>query len=136
MTLKALDLFAAFDMVNYSILPKVFQKKFGMEGKCLSWFDMYQTPRHSKVNVGLAYSSEHELQCSVPQGSCARPMTYLAYASTLQEVIPSDIPLCRFADDHSVKKAFRAGSQNSIEEKKTIEDLENGAKISRSGWAS
>ena len=49
---------------------------------------------------------------------------------------PSDIPLHRFADDHSVKKAFRAGLQNNNEEKKTIKDLENGAKKSRAGWTS
>ena len=97
--LMALDLLAAFDMVDHSILLKVLQNKCGMEGKCLSWFDMYLRPRQSTVNVGSAYSSEHELQCSTPQGSCARPVIYLAYASTVQEVIPSDIPLHRFADD-------------------------------------
>ena len=53
-----------------------------------------------------------------------------------QEVIPSEIPLHRFADDHSVKKVFRGGSQNNSEERKTIEYQENGAKTSRPGWTS
>ena len=112
MAFMALDLSTAFDMVDHPILLKVLQRKFGMEGKCLSWFDTYLRPRHCKVNVGSAYSSEHELQCSVPQGSCARPVVCLAYASILQKVIPLDIPLHRFAYDHSVKKALREGWQN------------------------
>ena len=128
MALMALALSAAFDVVDNSILLKVLQKKFGMEAKCLSWFDTYLRPRHCKVNLGTAYSSEHELQCSISQDSCAGPVVYLAYDITLQEVIPPDIPLHRFADDHSMEKTFRAGSQNNKEEKKTIEDLENGAK--------
>ena len=107
--LLVLNLSAAFDMVNHSALLKVLQKKFGIEGKCLSWFDIYLRHNHCKVNVGLLYSSEHELQCSVPQGSCAGPVAYLSYANTLQEDIPSDIPIHGFADDHLVKKAFRAG---------------------------
>ena len=88
----------------------------------------FPRPRHCKVNIESTYSLEHELQCSNTQGSCAGPVTYLAYASLLQEVIPLDIPLHGFADDDSVKKAFRGGMQNNNEEKKTIEDLENGAK--------
>ena len=86
----------------------------------ISWFDMHLRPRHCKINLASAHSSEHELQCSNPQGSFAGPVVYLAYASSLQEVLTLDIPLHRFADDHSVKKAFRAGSQNNNEENKTI----------------
>ena len=107
MVLITPDLSAAFDVVNHSILFKVFQKKFGMVDKCLSLFVMYLRPRHCKINIGSAYSSEHELQCSVSQGSCARPGIYLAYVITLQEGIPSDIPLHRFANDQSVKKELQ-----------------------------
>ena len=133
MVLMTLDLLAAFYTGDHSILLKVLQKKFGMEGKCVSWFDMYLRPRQCKVNIGSAYSLEHELQCIIPQGSCAGPEAYLANASTLQEVIPSDIHLHRFADDHSVKTPFTAGWQNNNEEKKSIKDLENVAKTSRPG---
>ena len=80
------------------------------------------------VSVGSAYFSENELQCSVPQGSCAGLVAYLAYASILQEAIPSDISLHEFADDHLVKKAFSAGWQNNNNKKEAIEDLENVVK--------
>ena len=48
--------------------------------------------------------------------------------STLQDVIPLDIPIHGYADDHSVKKAFRTGCQNNSKEKKAIGDLENVTK--------
>ena len=41
---------------------------------------------------------------SVPQGSCAGPVLYSIYASTLRTVIPEGIDLNGFADDHNVKK--------------------------------
>ena len=59
---------------------------------------------------------------SVPQGSCAGPVLYSVYASTLQTVIPEGINLNSFADDHNVKKSFRAG--NKVDEKEVISDLE------------
>ena len=83
----AIDLLAAFDMVDHVILLDVLQKRFGIEGVALSWFDNYLHPHFCKVNVGKAYSSSRELECCVPQGSCAGPILYTAYASTLELVV-------------------------------------------------
>ena len=41
----------------------------------------------------------------VPQGSCAGPVLYSAYASTLQEVVPLD--LHGYTDDHGLKTNFK-----------------------------
>ena len=80
-------------------------------------------------------SKETELPFSVPQGSCAGPVLYSAYASTLQEVIndqdesPSinkPIELHGFANDHAYKKSFVAKSQ--VDEINMMVDLENCAK--------
>ena len=44
------------------------------------------------------------------------------YCSPLQEVIPKDLELSGFADDHSVRKHFKAGSmQQELKTKATIE---------------
>ena len=58
----------------------------------------------------------------MPQGSCARPVLYSIYASTLQTVIPEGIDLNGFADDDNIKKSFGAG--NKVDEKEVILDLE------------
>ena len=70
------------------------------------------------------YSKKHDLNCSVLQGSYAGPVLYLAYANSLQDVIPMGMPLHGFADDHSVKKSFCANKKNRKLERKTIQDLE------------
>ena len=58
------------------------------------------------------------MDCSLPQGSCAGPILYLAYTSSLQDVIPRGIPLNGFPDDHSWKKSFHVDKKNRNLEKK------------------
>ena len=70
----------------------------------------------------------------MPQGSCAGPVLYSAYASTLQEVIqdpdgssstnkPTD--LHGFVDDHVYKESFAAKSRT--DETNTMGELVNCA---------
>ena len=122
--LMAIDLSSTFDTMDFSCLTQVLQDRFGVKGKALCWFENYLHPRFCKVNVGRTYSSDRELQCSVPQGSCAGPILYTVYALTLEEVvcgpesevlspnIDSLIPkidLHGFANDHALKNSFKAG---------------------------
>ena len=113
-SLMAIDLLSAFDTVDF---------RFGIKGKALCWFENYLHPRFCKVNVGCTYSSDRELKCSFPQGSCAGPILYTVYASTLEEVVcgpesevlsPNNdslipkIDLHGFADDHASEKQFQS----------------------------
>ena len=43
-SLVALDLSAAFDMVNHDILLSILSNKYGIKGKALKWFDQYLRP--------------------------------------------------------------------------------------------
>ena len=54
----ALDLSAAFDMVNTEILLNVLKHNFGLEDTVLHWFDSYLHLRSCKVNIGKEYSPE------------------------------------------------------------------------------
>ena len=141
--LMAIDLSAAFDTVDWSILLDCLWHQFGIAGIVLKWFEQYLRPRYCKVNVGKAYLKNHELECSVPQGSSAGPILYAVYASTIQEVVenpslsasthgqignirnPAKIDLHGFADDHALKNSFHAKSR--VEEQASIEMLENTA---------
>ena len=77
----AIDLSAAFDTVDHDVLQSVLRNKFGIHSNALSWFDSYLRNRDCKINVGASYSSSRQLDFSVPQGSCAGPILFLAYAS-------------------------------------------------------
>ena len=104
--LMAVDLSAAFDTVDHQILSSVLQARFGITGSALQWFQTYLYPRSCKVTVDGKFSSEKDLPFSVPQGSCMGPVLYLAYASTLKEVVPQNISLYGYADDHAMKLSF------------------------------
>ena len=123
--MMAIDLSAAFDTVDHSILLSVLSNKFNIKGAAMKWFDSYLRPRSCRVNIGEKYSEDMDLQFSVPQGSCAGPILYLAYASTMKGVIPSDIQLHGYADDHITKCSFKSNDQK--EEKNAIINLENCA---------
>ena len=72
--LVALDLSAAFNMVDHKILLSVLNKKFGVTGNVYIWFDMYLRPRGCKVNVKNSYSEEKNLPYCVPQGSVVQDL--------------------------------------------------------------
>ena len=140
--LVALDVSAAFNMVDHDILLSVLNKKFGVTGNVYNWFDAYLTSRGCKVNIRNSYSEENLPYC-VSQGSVAGPTLYSCYASTcqetenpkpeetgttenlcevLQEVIEDLISLYRFADDHSIRKDFKVALNNL--EDRTVKQLE------------
>ena len=122
-SLVALDLSAAFDTVDNEILLSILSNKYGIKSKALKWFDQYLRPRSFKVTVNGAYSKEKDLGVSVPQGSCVGTNIFNLYCLPLQDVVPDDLQLSCFADDHSIRKAFKAGNNN--EEISTISKLES-----------
>ena len=122
-SLVAIDLRVAFDMVDHDILLSVLEKRFGVQDTCLDWFRSYLNSRYCMVKIRNAPSSKWELNCSVPQGSLGGPSLFTVYASTMQSVVPDEIDLHGFADDHILKNSFRASSR--VDEKESIPSLES-----------
>ena len=71
----ALDLSAAFDMVDHDILLQVLKNQYGIDGKALDWYDSYQDLVWYKFKGQK--SKPQPLEFSVPQGSCRGPVLYL-----------------------------------------------------------
>ena len=109
--LVALDLSAAFDMVNHNVLLNILHNQFRITRKALNWCDTYLRPFQCYVEITGSRSQPRSSNFTVPQGSCARPVLYSAYASSLQTVIPEGVDVNGFADDHNVKKSFGAGNK-------------------------
>ena len=72
--------------------------------KALNWYDTHLRPCHCYVVITGSRSQARSIDFSVPEGSCAGPVLYSAYASSLQTVIPEGVDLNSFADNHNVKK--------------------------------
>ena len=123
MSLTGLDLSAAFDTVDHSILTSTFNNKFGIDDMALKWFNSYLQPRPFKVAVNGKYSEDKQLTYSVPQGSCSGAYLFNLYCSTLNDFVPSDLHLSGFADDYSVRKEFRTNDRSAeLQTKKEIEE--------------
>ena len=110
-----LDLSAAFDTVDINILNDIFTNRFNINGNVLKWFNTYLRGRGQKVRINEAISQERRIKCGVPQGSCAGPVVFLGYLSTLYETINKHLPYVKvmgYADDHQLYIAFNAGDSS------------------------
>jgi hypothetical protein len=109
--LVLLDLSAAFDTVDHSILLKRLQEDFGISGTVLSWFSSYLSGRSQKVVIDGVCSKKFDLSFGVPQGSCLGPLLFILYTSKLFKIIESHLPNAHcFADDTQLYLSFKPGT--------------------------
>ena len=73
-----LDLSAAFDTVDHSILLSRLKSRFGMNGIALDWFRSYLPNRTYTVTVLGGRSTDRPLMTGVPQGSVLGPILFRA----------------------------------------------------------
>ena len=85
--LLLLDMSAAFDTVDHSILLKRLQSRYGISGSSLAWFNSYLKDRTQFVRIGGTSSSIQELICGVPKGSVLGPLLYVLYTAPVGHII-------------------------------------------------
>ena len=85
--LLLLDLSAAFDTVDNSIMLSKLRDRFGVNGTVLAWFESYLTSRKQFVQVNGCRSTQRSLQRGVPQGSVLGSLLYLLYTSPVANII-------------------------------------------------
>ena len=73
MTLVAIDLPAAFNTVDHTVLLQFLQQHFGVNGKVLNWLDTYLRPRGFKVNIGNEYLKYIPMDFFSSAGQYSRP---------------------------------------------------------------
>ena len=105
--LVLLDLSAAFDTLDHTILLRRLETHFGVTGHALQWFVSYLSHRSQRVIVGDDVSSVHRLEYGVPQGSVLGPILYSMYTAPLSDIIRSKGVLHHcYADDTQIYNTF------------------------------
>jgi len=79
-----LDLSAAFDTIEHSILLDILQTRFGITDAVLNWHKAYLSERSYRVVIGGAESDVINLDCELPQGSSFGSVKFIAYAAEME----------------------------------------------------
>ena len=107
--LLLLDLSAAFDTVDHTILIERLANRFGLCDLALAWFKSYLSDRTNFVSIHGARYVTSSLSCGVPQGSVLGLILYLLYTSPLGDIVRQySMGYHFYADDTQLYLSFNS----------------------------
>jgi len=113
--LVLLDLSAAFDTIDHSILLQRLQHTLGITGTALKWFSSYLCERTSAISIGGKTSDQSQCKYGVPQGSVLGPILFTIYTMPLADIISShNLEYHFYADDTQLYISFNPKQQPSF----------------------
>jgi len=110
----ALDLSAAFDMVDHQILLNRLSTSFGVRGLALSWLQSYLSDRLQQIRIAASSSVPERCCCGVPQGSVLGPILFTLYTAPIGQLITGcEIMHQQYADDTQIYIALSASDPHT-----------------------
>ena len=125
--LVLLDLSAAFDTIDHTILLHRLEHFVGINGSALAWFKSYLYDRHQFVAVNEEVSYRSQVQYGVPQGSVLGPLLFTLYMLPLGNIIRKHgVSFHCYADDTQLYISSRPGETYQFEKlTECIVDIKN-----------
>ena len=119
--LVALDMTAAFDTIEHSVLLDRLRNSFGVSGVAINWIESYLADRTQFVRFQSACSTSTTCVCGVPQGSVLGPLLFVTYTAPMANIASQyGVSYHQYADDTQV---YVAVSKSSIST--TTDNLQN-----------
>jgi hypothetical protein len=107
--LVLLDLSAAFDTIDHSILFTRLSSTFGITGSALSLLTSYLTDRSQSVSIDSHSTPPSAMNTGVPQGSVLGPLLFTLYTTPLSYLFSATpISYHLYADDTQLYISFHS----------------------------
>jgi Reverse transcriptase (RNA-dependent DNA polymerase) len=87
--LVLLDMSAAFDTVDHTIVLDVLNRRFGIRNAALLWMSDFTGQRTQRIQVRNTTSDIGVISCGVPQGSVLGPYQFVMYSEDVPDVFKS-----------------------------------------------
>ena len=114
--LLLLDMSAAFDTIDHSLLLSLLSDSYGIDGNVLEWFRSYLCHRSCSVNINNTFSDFICLLFGVPQGSILGPILFILYTKHVQHIASKyGLYIQLYADDTQLYIGFNSKSTTSVE---------------------
>ena len=129
--LLLLDMSAAFDTVDHTLLLNLLSDGYGLDGIVLKWFKSYLSNRTCSINIKDSFSDFICLLFGVPQGSILGPILFVLYTKHVQHIASKyGLSIQLYADDTQLYISFKSTSDVSVISTKTnIEKCINEIKV-------
>ena len=113
--LALLDVRAAFDTVDHSILLERLSTSYGLSGMAFTWLESYITGRVQVIHVGGRQSTPATVYFGVPQGSVLGPVLYVLYTADIIKLVESfGLRAHLYADDTQLYRYCRPSTSAEL----------------------